>query len=177
MRSFIGLGAAALVALVALAPVLTARAAPTESDPHVVAADPVAAGRFLVGYGGCNECHTPGWTQARGQIPESDRLTGNPVGFQGPWGTSYAINLRLFFTKVPEARWIAVVRNPPFEVHPPMPWSNLQMLTDADLHAIYAYVHSLGTVGGPMHDFIPPGGTVTSPVVRLTPVTPAPSPR
>ena len=69
------------------------------------------------------------------------------------------------------------MRDPPFEVHPPMPWSNLQLLTDADLHAIYAYVHSLGNTGVPVHDFIPPGGTVTSAVVRLTPVTPAPAPR
>jgi hypothetical protein len=69
------------------------------------------------------------------------------------------------------------VRKPPFVVHPPMPWRNLQALSDTDLHAIYAYVNSLGTVGGPVHDFIPPGGAVTSAVIRMTPVTPEPSPR
>ena len=158
-----------------LAPVLLRGDAGADTEPHVVADTAIAAGRYLVNYGGCNECHTPGFTQAKGQIPEAQRLAGNPVGFQGPWGTSYAINLRLFFTRFPEERWIAAVRKPPFTVHPPMPWSNLQALSDADLHAIYAYVNSLGTVGGPTHDCIPPGGTVTSPVIRMFPAAPEPS--
>jgi mono/diheme cytochrome c family protein len=173
LRSLFGL---AILWIALLVPVLIGGGAGAATEPRVAADDAIAAGRYLVNYGGCNDCHTPGYTQAKGAIPETQRLTGNPVGFQGPWGTSYAINLRLFLNKVPEARWLAVVRKPPFEVHPPMPWANLQALSDADLHAIYAYVNSLGTVGGPMHDFIPPGGTVTSPVIRTTPVTPDPSP-
>jgi len=165
----------AVAALALIVPALLHSGAGAATEPHVVADDAISAGRYLVNYGGCNECHTPGFTQAKGQIPEAQRLTGNPVGFQGPWGTSYAINLRLFFTHFPEARWVAVVRKPPFDVHPPMPWGNLQALSDADLHAIYAYVNSLGNVGGPTPGFIPPGGTVTSPVMRITPATPEPS--
>jgi hypothetical protein len=172
LRLMLGLAFAASALIVS---VMSHGGAGAVTEPHVVADDAISAGRYLVNYGGCNECHTPGFTQAKGNIPEAQRLTGNPVGFQGPWGTSYAINLRLFFTRFPEARWVAVVRKPPFEVHPPMPWGNLQALSDADLHAIYAYMNSLGNVGVPTHDFIPPGGTVTSPVLRITPVTPEPS--
>ena len=166
----------AIVLVAMAAPTFLTSGARAGGEPHVVADDAIAAGRYLVNYGGCNECHTPRFVQAKGQIPEAQRLTGNPVGFQGPWGTSYAINLRIFFTRVPEARWMAVVRKPPFEVHPPMPWGNLQALSDADLHAIYAYVNSLGNVGVPVHDFIPPGNAVTSEVIRMMPATPEPSP-
>ena len=166
----VSLTLAFVIALVALlAPGLSRGGAVAGDEPHVAARDAIAAGRYRVNYGGCNECHTPGFAQAKVPIPEADRLTGNPIGFQGPWGTSYAINLRLFFTRFPEPRWIAVVRKPPFEVHPPMPWRSLQALSDADLSAIYAYVHSLGDAGVATHDFIPPGGTVTSPVIRLVP--------
>jgi mono/diheme cytochrome c family protein len=56
-------------------------------SPHVSAASPIEAGRFLVRYGGCNDCHTPGYSEAGGALPESSWLTGNPEGFKGPWGT------------------------------------------------------------------------------------------
>src|SRR5579875_2510466 len=63
--------------------------------PHVVADDPVAAGRFLVNYGGCNDCHTAGMMEGRALPPESERLLGSRLGFAGPWGVTYAPNLRL----------------------------------------------------------------------------------
>lgn len=43
----------------------------------------LARGRYLVKLGGCNDCHTPGYAQAGGKMPESDWLTGNPVGLRG----------------------------------------------------------------------------------------------
>ena len=43
----------------------------------------------------CNDCHTPGYMQKGGAVPVGEWLTGTPVGYQGPWGTTYAANLRL----------------------------------------------------------------------------------
>ena len=56
----------------------------------------VERGRYLTHVAGCNDCHTPGYMQNGGpKLPEKDWLTGVPVGYQGPWGTTYAANLRL----------------------------------------------------------------------------------
>lgn len=52
-------------------------------------------GKWLVGYGGCNDCHTPGWAEHGGDAPKDMLLTGSGMNFQGPWGTTYAPNLRL----------------------------------------------------------------------------------
>src|SRR4051794_39593567 len=63
---------------------------------HPASADAKAArGKYLVQIGGCNDCHTAGYAQNGGQTPTTDWLTGLPVGFRGPWGTSYPANLRL----------------------------------------------------------------------------------
>jgi mono/diheme cytochrome c family protein len=140
-------------ASIALAPTERVRAA---EAPHVVAADPIAAGRFLVDYGDCNDCHTAQFSQLHDKIPESRRLTGNPRGFKGPWGTSYAPNLRLVFASMSEEQWLHLVRDPRGVDHRPMPWWNVQRLTPNDQRAIYAYIHSLGPAGKPMPGYAPP---------------------
>ena len=66
---------------------------------------------------------------------------GQPVGFQGPWGTTYPSNLRLVLGSMTEAQWLQHARQ---ERLPPMPSFNLRAMTDADLKAIYAFVRSLG---------------------------------
>ena len=52
-------------------------------------------GSYLVTVGGCNDCHTAGYAESAGEVPESDWLQGDSLGWQGPWGTTYATNLRL----------------------------------------------------------------------------------
>ena len=47
-------------------------------------ADAVARGRYLVTIGGCNDCHTNGYLQNGGNVPEGDWLKGTAVGYQGP---------------------------------------------------------------------------------------------
>ena len=79
---------------------------------------PVERGRFLVGLGGCNDCHTPLKMGANGPEPDFSRmLSGHPSALQmppapalppgpwmvvasatltawsGPWGVSYTANL------------------------------------------------------------------------------------
>src|SRR5688572_24082285 len=58
-------------------------------------AERIARGRYLITIGGCNDCHTPGYMQKGPEVPESEWLIGLPIGFQGPWGTTYPSNLRL----------------------------------------------------------------------------------
>jgi mono/diheme cytochrome c family protein len=146
----IATGAAALIAFPGTGEVRAADA------PHVVAADQIAAGRFLVDYGDCNDCHTARFSQVHDAIPESRRLTGNPRGFKGPWGTSYAPNLRLVFASMTEQQWLRLVRDPRGVDHRPMPWWNVQQLTTGDQRAIYAYIRSLGPAGKVMPAYEPP---------------------
>ena len=72
------------------------------SAPAVIAAaaaavpDAVAArGRYVIATSGCNDCHTPGYMTNDGTTPEQEWLKGDALGWQGPWGTTYAMNLRI----------------------------------------------------------------------------------
>jgi mono/diheme cytochrome c family protein len=57
----------------------------------------VKRGRYLVQIGGCNDCHTAHYPEKGGKVPEAQWLTGDALGWQGPWGTTYPTNLRLYF--------------------------------------------------------------------------------
>ena len=129
----------------------------------------VARGKYIVTVSGCNDCHTPGGMEKGPAVPEHDWLTGLPVGFQGPWGTTYASNLRLVINGMTEAQWLTHARQPRM---PPMPWFNLKEMTDADLKAIYAYVRSLGSAGQPTPTYVAPGGKVATPYLVFVPRDP-----
>jgi mono/diheme cytochrome c family protein len=144
-------------------------AAAVAAEPAFDAAS-VARGRYLVTISGCNDCHTPGGMEKGPGVPEQDWLTGVPVGFQGPWGTSYPANLRLVINGLTEAQWIAHARKPRL---PPMPWLNLREMSEQDLKAVYAFVRSLGPAGKPAPAYVAPGGKVTTPYVVFVP-QPAP---
>jgi len=126
----------------------------------------VARGRYLITIGGCNDCHTPGYPESGGAVPESQWLTGVPVGYQGPWGTTYASNLRLVIGSMSEAQWVAHARK---ERLPPMPWFNLRAMTDDDLKAMHAFVRSLGPAGVTAPAYVAPGGKVTTPYIVFVP--------
>jgi mono/diheme cytochrome c family protein len=130
----------------------------------------VARGRYLVTVSGCNDCHTPGGMEKGPAVPEVQWLTGLPVGFQGPWGTTYPSNLRLVLGAMTEAQWLQHARQ---ERLPPMPWFNLRAMTDADLKAIYAFVRSLGPAGVAAPAYVAPGGKVTTPYFVFVPRTDA----
>jgi mono/diheme cytochrome c family protein len=126
----------------------------------------VERGRYLVTISGCNDCHTPGGMQMGPAVPEKDWLTGVPVGYQGPWGTSYASNLRLVINSMSEAQWLTHARQ---QRLPPMPWFNLKMMTDDDLKAVYAFVRSLGPAGVAAPAYVAPGGKVDTPYFVFVP--------
>lgn len=140
--------------------------------PTVHAADGSAGmktidrGRYLVGIAGCNDCHTPGYAESGGKIAHSQWLTGNVVGFQGPWGTSYPVNLRLYTQQITEAQWLARVRRP---MRPPMPWFSLRDMSDTDLVAMYRFIRSLGPAGQPAPAAAAPGQRVSTPYFEFVP--------
>lgn len=131
----------------------------------------VERGRYLAQVSGCNDCHTPGYMQTEGKVPENLWLTGSAVGFQGPWGTTYPVNLRLYVDKLGEAQWIARARQP---MRPPMPWFNLREMSDKDLIALYRYVRFLGPAGEPAPVAVAPGQPVVTPFVEFVPKDPMP---
>lgn len=139
----------------------------TESAAHVVAESPEAAGRYLIRSAGCNDCHTPGWMQNGGQTPEDQWLTGVPVGWRGPWGTTYASNLRRFVQPFTEAQFIHVVRTR--NSRPPMPWMSLHAMSDKDLGSIYRYIRSLPLAGDEMPDYVPPDQEPRTPFLNMAP--------
>jgi len=123
----------------------------------------VDRGRYLVRIGGCNDCHTTGYTQAGGKVPETRWLTGDQLGWRGPWGTTYPSNLRSYFATISEDKWVEVART--VEFRPPMPWFTLRDMTAQDLRAIYRFIRSLGAGGAPAPAFVPPGQEPKGPVV------------
>jgi mono/diheme cytochrome c family protein len=126
----------------------------------------VARGRYLVTVSGCNDCHTPGGMEKGPAVPEKEWLTGLPVGFQGPWGTTYPANLRLVINSMSEAQWLQAARQ---QRLPPMPWYNLRAMTDDDLKAVYAFVRSLGAAGVAVPAYVAPGGKVDTPYFVFVP--------
>jgi mono/diheme cytochrome c family protein len=127
--------------------------------------DQLQRGRYLVKIGGCNDCHTPGYIMKNGEVDEKLWLTGDTLGWSGPWGTTYAVNLRQFMAGMSEQQWVKHART--MTPRPPMPWFNMRAMTDADLKAIYAFTRSLGPGGEPAPKFLPPGTKPTGPVVQF----------
>ena len=138
--------------------------------PFVSGQSQVATGEYLVAIGGCNDCHTEGWNFAPGQVPIAQRLTGSHVGWTGPWGTSYPTNLRLLVQKMTVDAWVQYVAT--MQSRPPMPWFNMRSMSEPDLRAIYAYIHSLGPAGEPAPEALPPGQKPRTPAIDAVPHLP-----
>ena len=120
-------------------------------------------GRYLVRIAGCNDCHTPGYMQNAGQVPEKDWLTGDRLGWRGPWGTTYASNLRTYMNDLSESQWVKLAHSAQFR--PPMPWFALHEMTEQDLRAIYRFVKHLGPSGDPAPPYLPPDQEPKGPYV------------
>jgi mono/diheme cytochrome c family protein len=115
---------------------------------------------------GCNDCHTVGYPESGGKVPEAEWLTGSPVGFAGPWGTTYPANLRLTAQALSEEAWMVRARS---ALRPPMPWFSLRDMSDSDLRAMYRYIRSLGAKGTMAPAYVAPGGKVTTPYIEFVP--------
>jgi mono/diheme cytochrome c family protein len=130
-----------------------------KTDPQV------NRGRYLIKIGGCNDCHTAGYAPSGGKVPEAQWLMGDALGWNGPWGTTYATNLRLYMQDLTEEQWVKAARS--LTARPPMPWFNVRAMSSGDLRAMYRYVRSLGPAGKPAPAYLPPDKTPPEPVVRF----------
>jgi mono/diheme cytochrome c family protein len=170
MKKQIVCGAIAIV-ITGLSTTVFSTAAPRVRDrdnPTVVAPavnqELIDRGRYVVRTAGCNDCHTPGYAAVGGNVEERRWLIGDSLGYQGAWGTTYPINLRLFLQTITEDQWLIIARAPS---RPPMPWFALRDMTDEDLIAVYHYVRSLGGAGELAPEYLPPGKTAATPVVMF----------
>ena len=125
----------------------------------------VERGRYLVRITGCNDCHTPGYIQSGGKVPERQWLVGDQLGWQGPWGTTYPTNLRLYMQDLSQEQWIKTAKT--FQPRPPMPWFNLHDMTEQDLGAIYQFIRHLRPAGSPAPAYLPPDKKPSGPVVQF----------
>lgn len=115
----------------------------------------VELGKHISIVGGCHDCHTVGYNESGGKIDPDKALKGNPVGFEGPWGTNFAKNLRLTVAKMSEDDWVTFAKT--FQVGPPMPWYNVHELSEVESRSLYQYIKSLpGDPGAQAPDDIPP---------------------
>jgi len=163
-------GLALALSLAACSPPAGSAKPATDTIPHVAADSPIEAGRYLVLVGGCNDCHTAGYAQNGGKTPEPQQLTGNPVGYRGPWGTSYAGNLRSLAQNITADAWVELLHTRPLS--PPMPIQNISRMDEADLRALYAYIRYLGGEWTERPKHVPPGQTPTTPYEDMSVVTP-----
>ena len=113
---------------------------------------PVERGKYLVQFGGCNDCHSPGYFFGK-TTPET-YLSGSDVGFQLPGGTFVGPNLtpdtETGLGKWSEAEIVTALQT---GVRPDgrvlaeiMPWHAFAKLTKADAAAIAAFLKSLQPV-------------------------------
>ena len=157
MRASAALCAALLVCLL----VLHRPAVSATPDPAI------ERGRYLVAFGACNDCHTPGWRESDGRIALKDWMTGSTIGMRGPWGTSYPTNVRLWFSQTTEADWLFSIKTR--AGHPPMHWHDLRFLTQSDQRTIFRFIHHLGPAGKSAPAALPPNREPTTQYIWVVP--------
>ena len=161
LRRVVGMGLLGVVGIFSISS-CTSNEPDNEARPtRVTAANADAAGEYLVRICGCNDCHTPGYSQSGGKVPIQLWLTGSPVGYRGPWGTTYASNLRQYVAPMSEDDWVRVIRARNDK--------SLHAMDDADLRAVYFFIKSLGPGGSVSPLDVPPGQEPNTPYELLAP--------
>ena len=161
------------ITMIILLPLIISAETPENQKSRAKAQGPsktmrqMAEGRYLVMMSGCNDCHTRGYLQLEGQVPEPDWLTGESVGWYGPWGTTYAINLRLFMQYLPEDAWIKFART--VKARPAMPWWGLHEMKEQDLPAIFLFIKKPGPKGVNAPAYLPPNQKPKPPYFEFVP--------
>jgi hypothetical protein len=134
------------------------------------AADEVSVerGLYISIIGGCHFCHTEGYREAEGKIDPAKALQGSSIGWGGPWGTTYAANLRDSALGFDEDKWVDYLKN---KVNlPPMPWYQVQAMSESDLRSLYLYIKSLGAPDKSAPFYREPGKAPRTPYVTLDPL-------
>lgn len=139
----------------------------TDAQAAKTTAQLVEQGRHLVRIASCNDCHTAGFAPSGGKVPEKDWLTGDLVGFKGPWGTSYPSNLRKLVSGLDEKGFLVFMRNRKFL--PPMPTDAIAAMTDEEIRSIFHFIKSLGDGGAASPSSLPPGEKPKTPFIHFVP--------
>lgn len=91
--------------------------------------------------------------------------SGTMTAWSGPWGTSFTANLtpddETGIGRWSEQDFVQTLRSGRHlgrgrEILPPMPWFNLAVASDDDLHALFAYLKSLPPVSNRVPEPLPP---------------------
>lgn len=119
-------------------------------------------------FAGCHDCHTAGYNESGGKIDPAAALKGTGLGWQGPWGTTYATNLRLVAKeKGNEDGFVTYAKT--FQARPPMPYFNVHAMDESDIRSLYQYIVSLGEAGNPSPEYVPPGQEPKTPYIVIAP--------
>ena len=136
---------------------------------------PGQRGEVLAYTSGCHDCHTPGTFYG---APNFERLlAGSELGWEGPWGVTYARNL------TPDAAtglgaWTddemiralrSGVRKDGSPILPPMPWQNYARMSPEDMSDLIVYLRSIPAVNHAAPERVAPGGKPKGPVFSLPP--------
>ncbi len=99
-------------------------------------------------------------------------LTISPLGYHGPWGTTYATNLRLRMQELDEPQWLQYSGN--LRTRPLMPDFAVRAMSEDDRRAIYRFVRSLGPAGEPAPPALQTGVPPPEPYLALIAGSPPP---
>ena len=161
----------------------TSQKAEAPSSTAQPAMTPLQRGEYLSNLMGCNDCHTPGGIYG---APDFERrFSGSELGWQGPWGVSYASNLTPdvetglgSWTNVEIERALrSGVRKDGSPILPPMPWPNFANMTPDDMASLIAYLKSIPPVKHKVPDRVPPNVTASTPTIPIPPPGPWDAPR
>lgn len=130
----------------------------------------IERGRYLVKVTGCNDCHTPQFGLKGGNVPESEWLVGDIVGWKGPWGVTYPTNIRARVSGMGEKEFIEYAKN--LKTRPPMPWYSLNAMSKEDLKSLYHFIKSLGPSSNSIPMALLPGEKPKGPFMDVTVLNP-----
>jgi mono/diheme cytochrome c family protein len=140
------------------------------------AQDPIARGKYLASFGGCTDCHTPGYFF--GKPDEKRYLAGSEVGFEIPgMGVFHGPNLTPdketglggWSDQEIVTAMTTGVRPDKRILAPIMPWKALAQLTKDDANAIVAYLRSIPPVKNKVPGPFGPSERPTSFVMKIVP--------
>jgi len=141
---------------------------------------PATRGHYLVTLAGCGHCHTPG--HFRGKEDLTRELGGGDVGFEVPGVGTYVgpnltpdrdTGLGSWTDQQVEAAIRHGVRPDGRVLSPVMPWPEFSHMSDADVHAVIAYLRSLKPVSNKVPGPFAAGEPARISAWKLS--TPAPS--
>jgi mono/diheme cytochrome c family protein len=165
--------AAAALAGLALAISVMITAGPAQAQ---TSRTEIARGKYLVNFGGCIDCHTPGYFLGKPDMEHA--LSGSEVGFEipglgvfhgpnltpdkatglGNWSKAQIVTALQKGTR-PDGRVLA----------PIMPWKAFANLTSRDVNAIAAYLKSLKPVSNKVPGPFGPSEKPTAFVMKVVP--------